>query len=93
MVATLVASLVEEGALAPVSKPGEREGFRGFVTVASATSSTSGWVETAKMESMRIAVFLGSSLGPTDHQRATAELGRAIARRGTASCTAARTSA
>ena len=34
------------------------------------------------MESMRIAVFLGSSLGPTDHQRATAELGRAIAEAG-----------
>ncbi len=34
------------------------------------------------MESMRIAVFLGSSLGPPDHQGATAELGRAIAQAG-----------
>ena len=31
---------------------------------------------------MHIAVFLGSSLGPTDHQWATIELGRAIAEAG-----------
>jgi uncharacterized protein (TIGR00730 family) len=37
---------------------------------------------TARMEAMHIAVFLGSSLGPTDHQRATAELGRALAEAG-----------
>ena len=39
-------------------------------------------LDSARMVSMRIAVFLGSSPGPDHHRAATAELGRAIAEAG-----------